>query len=207
MESYKNETSKLCELPKGHRALLAKWIYKRKENIPEVKNARWKARLVVRGYNQKEGIDFNEVFSPIARHTSIRVLVAFVALFDLELEQFDVKTTFFFGDLEEEIYMRQPECFIVFKKKNHVCRLRKSLYGLKQALQQWYRRFDAFIIGQDYTHCHYDNCVYFQEFGKSCVYLLLYVDDMLIVSKNKSLINNLKQELSNEFEMKRPRCS
>ena len=87
MESlYKNETWELCDLPKGHCALTTKWIYKRKEGIPGVEHARWKARLVVRGCSPKEGIDFNDVFSPVVRHTSIRVLLAFVALFNLELE-------------------------------------------------------------------------------------------------------------------------
>jgi len=100
----KNRTWELCELSKGRRALTAKWIYKRKEDIPIVEDARWKAHLVVRGCNQKKGIDYNEVFSPIARYTSIRVLLVFVALFDLELEQFDVKkTAFLHGELEEEI--------------------------------------------------------------------------------------------------------
>jgi len=87
--------------------------------------------LVVRGCNQKEGIDYNEVFSPVVRHTSIRVLLAFVALFDLELEQLYVKTAFFQGELEEEISMKQPKGFIVLGKEQLVCRLKKSLYGLK----------------------------------------------------------------------------
>ena len=109
MESlYKNETWELCDLPKGRRALTAKWIYKQKEGIPSVEDTRWKARLVVRGCNQKEGIDVNKVFSPVVHHTSIRVLVAFITLFDLELEQLDVKTAFLHGELEE-INMRQPE--------------------------------------------------------------------------------------------------
>ena len=87
MESLqKNQTWELCELPKGGRALTAKWIYKRKEGIPGVEDARWKAHLIVRGCNQKECINYNEVFSPVVGHTSIRILRAFVALFDLELE-------------------------------------------------------------------------------------------------------------------------
>jgi len=121
----------LCELPKGRHALMAKWIYKRKEGIPRVENARRKAWLVVRGGNQKEGIDF----SPVVRHTSIRVLLTFVALFHLELEQLDVKIVFLHGELDEEIYIRQPESFIVSKKEMHVFHLKKSLYGLKQALR------------------------------------------------------------------------
>jgi len=137
---YKNNTWTLTELPKDKRSLKCKWIYKKKDGILGVENARCKARLVVKGFNQKEGIDFNEIFSPVVCHTYIRVLLAFVALFDLELEQLDVKTTFLHGELEEEIYMEQPEGFIVPGKEHFVCRLKKSLYGLKQAPKQWYKR-------------------------------------------------------------------
>lgn len=92
---------------------------------------RYKARYVVRGFNQKEGVDFNEIFSPVVRHSSIRLLLALVAAQNLELEQLDVKTTFLHGDLEEEIYVHQLEGFISVGKEEHVCRLRTSLYGLK----------------------------------------------------------------------------
>lgn len=204
MESfYKNQTWELSELPKGRRALTAKWIYKRKEGVPGVEGARWKARLVVRGCNQREGIDYNEVFSPVVRHTSIRMLLAFVALYDLELEQLDVKTAFLYGELEEEIYMKQPEGFAIPGKESQVCRLKKSLYGLKQAPRQWYKKFDTFMVEQGYTRSRYDSCVYFRQYSDgSFIYLLLYVDDMLIASKDKTLINKLKSQLSREFEMK-----
>jgi len=98
--------------------------------------------------------------------------------------------------------MKQPEGFVVPGEENPVRRLKKSLYGLKHAPQQGYKWFDAFKIEQGYIRCHYDNCIYFQQFGGSFVYLLLYVDDMLIASKDKSLINKLKCQLSDEFEMK-----
>jgi len=114
------------------RALTTKWIYKRKEGIPGVEEARWKAHLVVRGCNQKEGIDYNEIFSSIVRHTSIRVLLAFIALFNMDLEQLDVKTVFPHRELEEEIYIKQPEGFVILGKEQYVCQLKKSLYGLKQ---------------------------------------------------------------------------
>ena len=204
MESLqRNGTWELCNLPKGRRALTAKWIYKKKEGIPGVEDARWKARLVVRGCNQREGIDYNEVFSPVVRHTSIRLLLSIVTLFNLELEQLDVKTAFLHGELEEEIYMRQPEGFAVPDKEHMVCKLKKSLYGLKQAPRQWYKRFDTFMIDKGYIRSRYDNCVYFKQYGDgSFIYLLLYVDDMLIASKDKNLISMLKSQLSKEFEMK-----
>ena len=95
--------------------------------------------MVVCGYNQKEGIDFNEVFSLVVRHTAIKVLLALVTLFALELEQLDVKTTFLHGELEAEFYIKQPNGFIVPRKKNLVCHLKKSLYGIKQVPRQWYK--------------------------------------------------------------------
>jgi len=115
--------------------LTAKWTYKRQEGIPEVEDARWKTPLVIHRCSQKDGIDFKKVFSPIVRHISIRVLLALVGLFDLKLEQLAIKTTFIHCELKEEIYMKQPQGFIIFDKENLVCPLRKSLYGLKQALR------------------------------------------------------------------------
>ena len=122
---HKNETWDLVKLLDGKRAITCKWIFKRKDSIPGVENARYKARFVVRGFDQQEGIDFNEVFSPVVRHTSIRILLALVALYDLELEQLDVKTVFLHGNLEEEIYIHQPEGFVVPGKEDYVCRLKK----------------------------------------------------------------------------------
>ena len=102
---------------------------------------------MAKGYAQKEGIDYNEVFSPVVKHSSIRILLALVAQLDLELVQMDVKTAFLHGDVEEEIYMSQPDGFKVDGKEKMVCKLDKSLYRLKQSLRQWYKRFDKFMIG------------------------------------------------------------
>ncbi len=159
--------------------------------------------MVAKGYAQKEGIDYNEVFSPVVKHSSIRILLALVAQYDLELVQLDVKTAFLHGDLEEEIYMTQPNGFKVADKENWVCKLTKSLYGLKQSPRQWYKRFDQFMKGQRYTRSKFDHCVYFQKLQEGTfIYLLLYVDDMLIASKSKVEIERLKTQLNLEFEMK-----
>ena len=128
----KNHTWKLARLPKGKKAIGCKWVYAQKEGFPRKNDVRYKARLVAKGYAQKEGIDYNEVFSPVVKHSSIRILLALVARFNMELVQMDVKTTFLHGDLEEEIYITQPDGFKVVGKENWVCKLNKSLYGLKQ---------------------------------------------------------------------------
>ncbi|KAL5850870.1 hypothetical protein ACOSQ4_008883 [Xanthoceras sorbifolium] len=200
---HKNQTWKLASLPKGKKAIGCKWVYAKKEGFPDKKSIRCKARLVAKGYAQMEGIDYNEVFSPVVKHSSIRILLALVAQLNLELVQLDVKTAFLHGDLEEEIYMTQPEGFKVAGKEDLVCKLGKSLYGLKQSPRQWYKRFDKFMLGQKYTRSKYDHCVYLRKLQDgSFIYLLLYVDDMLIASSNQEEIEKLKAQLSQEFEMK-----
>lgn len=103
--------------------------------------------MVAKGYAQKECINYNEIFSPIVKHSCIRILMVLVAQLNLELAQFDVKTTFLHGDVEEKIYITQPEDFKIAGKKDWVCKLNKSLYRLKQSSRQWYGQFDKFMLG------------------------------------------------------------
>ena len=156
------------ELSTGERAISCKWVYKKKEAISKKQGEQFKARLVAKGYSQRKGADYDEIFSPVVRHTSIRVVLAMVAHLDMELEQMDVKTAFFQGDLEEQIYMEQPEGFSQPGQEHLVCKLRKSLYGLKQSLRQWYKRFNSYIIRIGYKRCEYDCCIYVKSFDDSC---------------------------------------
>uniref|UniRef100_A0A2N9J1S8 Integrase catalytic domain-containing protein n=1 Tax=Fagus sylvatica TaxID=28930 RepID=A0A2N9J1S8_FAGSY len=198
---HKNNTYELVELPKGKKALRNKWVFKLKKDGEKL--VKYKARLVVKGFNKKQGIDFDEIFSPMVKMSSIRVILGLTASLDLELEQMDVKTAFLHGDLEEEIYMVQPEGFEAKGKEHKVCRLKKSLYGLKQAPRQWYKKFDSFMVGQGYTRTDADHCVYVRQFpnGKFII-LLLYVDDMLIVGQDANMVGSLKKELFKSFDMK-----
>jgi len=199
----KSKTWKLAQLPKGKKAIGCKWVFAKKEGFPDKEDVRYKARLVAKGYAQKKGIDYNEVFSPVVKHSSIRILLALVAQLNLELAQLDVKTAFLHGDLNEEIYMTQPEGYKVAGKEDWVCKLSKSLYGLKQSPRQWYKRFDKFMKGQKYRRSRYDHCVYLRRLQDgSYIYLLLYVHDMLIAAKSQVDIDRLKAQLSKEFEMK-----
>lgn len=204
MESLsKNQTWILVPHPKRQKIVGCKWIFKRKEDSSGTARARYKARLVAKGFSQVEGIDYTEIFSPVVKHTSIRILLAIVALNNLELEQLDVKTAFLHGNLEEQIYMQQPEGFVVEGKEDHVCLLKKSLYGLKQSPRQWYKKFNSFMIAQGFYRSKYDVCVYFKIDAKEIIiFLLLYVDDMLIAARNKSDIDQLKVLLGQHFEMK-----
>ena len=132
MESLqRNKTWTLIPNPGNKRLISCKWIFKRNEGIPDVEPPKYKARLVARGFTQWEDVDFNEIFSPVVKHSSIRILLAMVALLDLELEQMDVKTAFLHGNLKEHILMAQPEGFECKGKEDYVCLLHKSLYRLK----------------------------------------------------------------------------
>jgi hypothetical protein len=199
---HDNHTFDLVKLPKGKRALTNRWIYRVKQE-EHTSQPRYKARLVVKGFRQRKGIDFDEIFSPVVKMSSIRVVLSLAASLDLEIEQMDVKTAFLHGDLEEEIYMEQPEGFRVKGKDDYVCRLKKSLYGLKQAPRQWYKKFESVMEEQGYRKTTSDHCVFVQKFPDGhFIILLLYVDDMLIVGMNSSRIDRLKKQLSQSFAMK-----
>jgi len=174
---HKNEAWDLVEFPAGRKPIGSKWVFKKKTNA-EGKVEKYKARLVAKGYSQVPGIDFGDIFSPIAKVNSIRLILFVVAAFDFEVEQMDVKIVFLHGDLEEEIYMKKPKGFAVKGKKELICKLKKSLYGLKQSPRMWYQKFDTFIQGLGFTRSKADHCVYFKLIGDRVIYLVLYVDDM-----------------------------
>ena len=198
----KNDTYELVELPKGRKALRNKWVFKLKKDS-DGKLLKYKARLVVKGFGQKKGIDFDEIFSPVVKMSYIRVVLGLTASLDLELEQLDVKTAFLHGDLNEEIYMSQPEGFEVKGKEHMVCKLKKSLYGLKQAPRQWYKKFDSFMVSHEYKRTDTNHCVYFRKFTDgNFIILLLYVDDMSITGNDSKLIGKLKERLFKSFDMK-----
>lgn len=187
---------------KGNKALKNKWVYRLKTEETS-SHLRYTARLVVKDFSQKPGIDFDEIFSPVVKMSSIRVVLGIAAAMDLEIEQLDVKTTFLHGDLEEEIYMEQPEGFKVAGKEHLVCKLNKSLYGLKQAPRQWYKKFESFMTNIDYHKAQVDQCVFMKKYVEGdFIILLLYVDDMLIVGNSTKRIALLKKTLSKSFSMK-----
>jgi hypothetical protein len=176
-------------------------LFKNKFNV-EVKVEKYKARLVAKGYSQVEGIDFGDIFSPVAKLTFIRFLLSIAIAFDLEVEQMDVKTTFLHRDLEEEIYMKQPKGFVVKGKKELVCNIKKSLYGLKKSPRMWYQNFDTYILGLGFVRSRVDQCVYSKKVGNHFIYVVMYVDDMLLVGNNMDAIKEVKSHLSFKFDMK-----
>lgn len=196
-----NHTWELVELPPGNKALGCKWIFKKKLKS-DGSIDKYKARLVAKGYRQKEGLDFFDTYSPVTRITSIRVLIAIAALHNLEIHQMDVKTAFLNGELEEEIYMEQPEGFVAPGNEKKVCRLVKSLYGLKQAPKQWHEKFDKTMLSNGFKINECDKCVYIKNAPNEYVIICLYVDDMLIMGNNSKVISSTKKMLTKHFDMK-----
>ena len=197
----KNEAWDLMEFLVGRKPIGSKWVFKKKTNT-EGKVEKYKARLVAKGFSQVSRIDFGDIFSPVPKVISIKLLFSVAVAFDFEVEQMDVKKTFFHGDLKEEIYMKQPEGFAVKGKKELVCKLKKSLYGLKQSPRMCYQKFDIFIRGLSFTRSKVNHCVYFKLIGDHVICLVLYVDDMLLVGNDKEIIQDLKTQLSSKFDMK-----
>ncbi|MCO5610248.1 hypothetical protein L7F22_064484 [Adiantum nelumboides] len=158
-----------------------------------------------KGYAQTKGIDFQEVFSPVVKMTTLHALFAIVAVLDLELDRMDVHTAFLHGDVEEELYMKQPEGYVIPGKEHLVCKLNRSLYGLKQASRQWYKKFDAFMLKHGYKRSHADHCLYIKrDEDGSPIILVLYVDDILIAAEKRSTVDALKEQLksSNWFQIR-----
>ena len=202
MKSMKdNDVWDLVELPKGVKPIGCKWIFKTKRDS-KGNIERYKARLVAKGFTQKEGIDYKETFSPVSSKDSFRTIMALVAHLDLELHQMDVKTAFLNGDIDETIYMVQPENFVSGDPKSMVCKLKKSIYGLKQASRQWYHKFHQVITSYGFEVNMVDDCVYHKFSGSKLIFLILYVDDILLASSDIGLLHDTKKFLTKNFEMK-----
>ena len=157
----------------------SKWLFKIK-HAADGSIEKYKERFVARGFSQKEGIDFEETFAPIARYTSIRTIIALATKMKWKLHQMDVKTAFLNGVIKEEVYIEQPQGFEVEDIKTHVCRLKKTLYGLKQAFRAWYGRIDSFLTSLGFTKSKEDYSLYFKVMNDEPVILLLYVDDLFL---------------------------
>ncbi|GKE17039.1 zinc finger, CCHC-type containing protein, partial [Tanacetum coccineum] len=192
-----NNTWVLFDLPLG-----CKWIFKRKIKVDGTIN-KFKARLVIQGLRQKEGIDYFDTYASVAYITTIRLLLALAAIHNLVIHQMNVKTVFLNGDLEEEVYMKQPEGFIMPCNEHKVCKLVKSLYGLKEGSKQWHQKFDEVLLSSAFLLNQYDKCVYikFDGSGKGVI-ICLYVDDMLIFGTNQNQVDKTKKFLSSKFLMK-----
>jgi hypothetical protein len=173
-----------------------KWVLKKKSD------GRYKARLVAQGFSQKAGIDYNETFAPVAKFASIRALLAMTAYHGYEAHQMDVNTAYLNGDLDVDVYMKQPVGFVEPGKEHLVCKLHKSLYGLKQSGRQWYEKIHGTFTKMGFQSSHADACVYYLHQDAEVVYIALYVDDLLLLSSSLQRLLNIKKTLAASYEMK-----
>ncbi|KAI3641430.1 hypothetical protein MIR68_000560 [Amoeboaphelidium protococcarum] len=196
----KNETWEVVgELPVGRKLLPCKWVFKIKLNS-DGSLERYKSRLVVKGFKQVSGVDYNETFAPVAKISTIRLLMAIAAKYDLEIKQMDFSTAFLNGDLDEEIYMAGPS-HTEFECK--ILKLKKSMYGLKQAPRCWNNKIDQFLrINLGFTRCSADNCVYVKGEGEKLFIIALYVDDIMFITKDQQQLCEVQNLLQEAFDMR-----
>ncbi|MCI29822.1 pentatricopeptide repeat-containing protein, partial [Trifolium medium] len=158
--------------------------------------AKYKARLVAKGFLQKPDLDFNEVFTPVARLETIRLVVAIASYKDWAMHQLDVKSAFLNGPLKEEVYVKQPPGFEIKGQEEKVYKLKKDLYGLKQAPRAWNKRIDSFLMKSNFTKCTSEHGVYVKGSNSNdLIILCLYVDDLLITGSNKDALQKFKIDI------------
>ena len=187
-------TWELCNLPPGRKAISSKWVYK----VKYIKNVidKYKARLVVKGFSQKYGVDYTRTFSPVARMDTIRLILVEAFLRGMHIDHIDIKNAFLNGTLKEEIYMKQPKGFEKEGMEHLVCRLIKSLYGLKQAGREWHKTLIAFLREKGFKQLFKDPCV----FKKGSTILVVYVDDIIVISETEELRTMTKKLIMDKFK-------
>jgi hypothetical protein len=196
-----NQTWELVECPLGVKPVPMKWVYKIKRNGDGSVEC-FKARLVAKGFLQKQGVDFEEVYAPVSKQTTVRALLAVCAEKDLELEQLDVKTAFLNGHLEEEIYMQQAQGYEE-GSPTMVCKLRRAIYGLRQAPRAWYLRLKEEMEKLGWTVSGADPALFTRREEGGVFYALVYVDDILMTGPKDSLVmERLKAELTETFDIR-----
>ncbi|KAG7571875.1 Reverse transcriptase RNA-dependent DNA polymerase [Arabidopsis suecica] len=200
-----NKTWIVESLPQGKNVVGCKWVFTIKYN-PDGSVERYKARLVAQGFTQQEGIDYMDTFSPVAKLASVKLLLGFAAAKGWSLTQMDVSNAFLHGELDEEIYMSLPQGYTppanTPMPSQPVCRLLKSLYGLKQASRQWYKRLSSVLLGANFIQSPADNTLFVKVIGGSFIAVLVYVDDLMIASNDDIVVEKLKALLKSEFKIK-----
>ena len=186
-------------LPSGVKPIGLKWVFKIKHNA-DGSISKFKARLVAKGYVQKHGIDYDEVFAP-ARVETIKLIMALAASIGWEIHHLDVKTAFLHGELKEEVFVVQPEGFVVKGQEEKVYKLKKALYGLRQAPRAWNIKLNKILRGLNFQRCSKEPSLYRKEENKSLLVVVVYVDDLLVTGSSLEVIQEFKREMATKFEM------
>jgi hypothetical protein len=196
-----NHTWNLCPRPLHKNVISNKWVFKVKQKADGSLD-RFKARLVAKGFEQQDGIDFTETFSPVIKSSTIRIVLTIAVHFDWPIRQLDVSNAFLHGSLEEEVFMEQPHGFVSKEFPNHVCHLKKSLYGLKQAPRAWFTKLSTTLLHLGFQESKVDYSLFTFHTSTIHLFLLIYVDDIIVTGNSTTTITNLILCLKQEFAMK-----
>jgi histone deacetylase 1/2 len=196
-----NNTWTLVSLPVGRKPVSCKWVFKIKQGTNgEVE--RYKARLMARGFTQTYKVDYNKTFAPLSKFASLRCIFALATLENMEIHQMDMKTAFLNGDLEKEIYMEQPQGFMHQGGEHLVCKFHKSLYGLKQFPRAWNQKLHEFFKNINFMKSKADPSVYVALVGDVKFFIVVYVDDLIVVCNDQKKLLQVNAKLNQKFEMK-----
>ena len=197
----RQQTWSLVPPPAGHNIIGCRWVYKLKRTS-DGSISRYKARLVAKGFHQKPGLDFDETFSPVVKPPTVRIVLSLAAQHQWPLRQLDISNAFLHGFLKEDVFMVQPPGFVHSAYPNHVCKLHKSLYGLKQAPRAWFERFTSHLLTIGFTASTADPSLFVFRQGSTLLYLLLYVDDIILTGNSTAAVHSLITQLAAIFELK-----
>lgn len=188
-----NDAWDLVDKPQDASVVQCKWVFKLK--LDSAGNVTHRARLVAKGFTQKPGVDYDETFSPVVRHSSLRFLIALSLHLDLKITHLDVTTAFLNGSLKETVYMLQPEGFDKIVHSNKVLKLKRAIYGLKQSSRVWYEKVEKILLSLGFTKSNYEPCLFLKNNINVKVMIALYVDDFFIFSNCDKETDDLKREL------------
>ena len=197
----KNETWDLVPKPTGCQPVSCKWVYILKGKF-DGSIDRFKDRFVARGFSQHQGLDYEETFSPVTKMATVRTLISLSAKMNWRLWQLDVKNAFLYGELDRDIFMMQPECFVSNDHASYVCKLKKALYGLKQAQRAWYGKISQYFMFCGFKILDANSSLFIKNNSCAYIVILLYVDDMIITGSDEEQIEQLRNNLLN-FEKRR----